>query len=236
VLEDDPAFNAGVGSALAENGKVEMDASLMDGNNLRAGAVALLSGVRNPIHLARAVLDDGRHVFLAGAAAEAMARQQGLASCAPQDLITPQQRQLWLQRATGSAGTVGAVAVDRDGHTAAATSTGGMAGKLPGRIGDSAVIGAGTYADDCLGAASATGNGEAILRVTLARAVLDRLRDGGDPASAATAALAVLQQRTQATAGVIVVDPFGRLGHSHNTAHMTFGCMRVDFDSLQVNV
>lgn len=224
VLEDDPLFNAGVGSALTADGTIEMDASVMDGSGLRAGAVALLTRVRNPVGLARAVLEDGQHVLLAGEGAERFAVQRGVVLCAPEALVTARQRERW-SAGPGPDGTVGAVAVDYRGHVAAATSTGGRFGKRAGRIGDSAVIGAGTYADNSAGAASATGNGDAILRIGLTRAVIDGLRDGRDPQSVAAEQLTRLQQHTGASGGVIVVDPLGRIGFAHNTPFMSGGSM-----------
>ncbi len=236
VLEDDPSFNAGVGSALTCAGTVEMDASVMDGNALRAGAVAVVRTVRNPVRLARAVLEDGRQVFLAGPDANGFARAHGVETCQPDDLTTPRQRQRWQQQHdTNPGGTVGAAAVDRDGHVAAATSTGGLFDKLPGRVGDSAVIGAGTYADDTLGAASATGHGEAIMRVALAKHVVDSLADGRDPARAAQCGMADLAQRVGGSGGIIVVDPLGRLGHASNTPHMTVAYMRSDLSAAVVH-
>ena len=237
VLEDDPTFNAGRGSCLTSVGTVEMDATVMDGRGLQAGAVAIVSGVPHPVHLARTIMEDARHVMLAGAAAERFARDHGVTTCDPHTLITPEQRRRWEHRQHNVAGnTVGAAAVDRHGHLAAATSTGGMSGKLPGRIGDSALIGAGTSADDALGAASATGVGEAIIRVVLAKAVVDRLRDGTDPALAAADGIRLLQQRVGGAGGIVVVDPFGRFGHRHNTAAMVLGYMRPDLGAGVVQV
>ncbi len=234
ALEDDPNFNAGLGSCLTNTGVVEMDAAAMDGAGLRAGSVGVVRTVRNPVRLARALLEDGRHVMLAGADAEAFARAHGLQACQPEDLVTATQRQRWQQRQTDSGGTVGAAAVDRNGHVAAATSTGGIGGKLAGRVGDSAIIGAGTYADDRCGAASATGHGEAIIRVVLAKSVLESLADGRDPEDAAREGVNTLAQRTGSTAGIILVDPFGRLGYFCNTEHMTVGYMRSDLAAAVV--
>jgi beta-aspartyl-peptidase (threonine type) len=238
TLEDDPAFNAGLGSCLTSDGTVEMDASVMDGRTLHAGAVAVVRGVRNPVQLARAIMDEGRHVMFAGPEAEQLAHRLGIETCPPQELVTERQRQRWQERAggNGSAGTVGAAAVDGSGHVAAATSTGGLFFKLPGRVGDSAIIGAGTYADDALGAASATGIGEAIMRMVLAQRVVDALRHGGDPAQAARAAVGQLVQRVAATGGIIVVDPLGRLGYAANTPHMTVGYMRAELHDAVIHV
>jgi len=221
-LENDPQFNAGLGSVLTAAGTVETDASVMDGTTLAAGACGAVGGVRNPIELALAILRRSTAVLLVGAGAEVFAGDHGVTRCGPEDLITDRQRQRWQQSATAIAGggTVGAVAVDRFGHVAAATSTGGLLRKPPGRVGDSAIIGAGTYADDRAGAASATGAGEAIMRTTLARTAVELLRDGRDPMTAARLAIAELAARTHATAGVILVDCFGRLGCAYNTPQL----------------
>ena len=208
ALEDDPHFNAGTGSCLTEDGRVEMDASLMEGTMLGAGAVGAVEGIRNPILLARAVLDDGRHVLLVGPQAARFAAAKGIPTCDPASLVVERRR----QQLHPSPGTVGAVAVDQRGQVAAATSTGGVTGKRPGRVGDSAVIGAGTYADDRRGAASATGPGEAIIRFTLAHRALDLVAAGCHPATAAAQALERLLDRLGARCGLILADPGGRLG------------------------
>ncbi|MFI5396298.1 MAG: isoaspartyl peptidase/L-asparaginase family protein [Candidatus Binatia bacterium] len=235
VLEDDPHFNAGLGSCLTSSGTVEMDATVMDGASLRAGAVAVVRTVYNPIRLARAILDDGRQVMLAGSEAEAFACQHGLKTCRPEDIITSDQLQRWRQHHDdASTGTVGAAAVDRHGHVAAAASTGGILYKRPGRVGDSAIIGAGTYADDALGAASATGHGEAIIRAALARSVVEALRGGSDPEGAARCGIRDLGYRLSSVAGIIAVDPLGRLGYAHNTERMAVGYMRPDLPNFVV--
>ena len=220
VLEDDPSFNAGLGSVLTTAGTVEMDAAVMAGDTLAAGAVGTVRGVRNPIRLARAVLAEGREVLLVGEGAEALAARHGLARCAPEALVTEDARRRWRERQGGPHGTVGAVACDARGHVAAATSTGGVAGKRPGRVGDSALIGAGTYADDRLGAGSATGPGEAIIRVCLVRAALELVGRGEDPAEAAQHALADLERRLGAPAGLVLVDASARVGIAHTTGAM----------------
>ncbi len=220
LLEDDPHFNAGLGSVLSVEGTIEMDASVMAGETLAAGAVGAVSGVANPVRLARAVLAEGREVLLVGEAAAALAARHGLRLCAPDALVTEEARRRWREGRPATGETVGAVARDGAGHLAAATSTGGVAGKRSGRVGDSAVIGAGTYADDRLGAGSATGPGEAIIRACLVRAALELVGRGRDPAWVAQHALAELEQRLGAAAGLILVDAAGRVGVAHTTQAM----------------
>jgi len=170
VLEDNPLFNAGTGSTLNQTGKVEMDAAIMDGDSLRAGAVAAVQGIKNPIKLARRVLEDGRHVILAGEGALMFAREIGFPQCSPESLIIEHERKRWAEKH----GTVGCVVLDANGKIAVATSTGGIFNKLPGRIGDSPLPGCGTYADD-RGGVSCTGSGEAIIRVVLGKTAIDFL-------------------------------------------------------------
>ncbi len=222
VLEDDPHFNAGLGSVLTEDGTVEMDASVMDGSTLAAGAVAVVRNVANPIRAALAVLEERRDVLLVGDPVTALARRHGLRVVDDDALVTPAARERWTrgQAEPSNGNTVGAVAVDARGHTAAATSTGGVAGKRRGRVGDSAVIGAGTYADDRLGAVSATGPGEAIIRLGLARVALAHLAAGASPDDAAARALTELCARTGAEAGLVIVSPAGVTGGGHTTPGM----------------
>lgn len=234
VLEDDPLFNAGTGACLTEAGTIELDASIMDGATLRAGAVAALPPHVHPIAVARAVLEDGRHVLYAAAGAAAFARTHGFAAATLEQLCTDDaRRRLALVLAGGAdsgwaGGTVGAVACDAHGRTAAATSTGGTVAKKPGRIGDTPLLGAGTYADDEAGAASATGKGEAIMRVTLTRHAVDLLRTGRSPEDAARASIDMLAARVGgATGGIVLVAPDGRIGHARNTATMSWAAARV---------
>ncbi len=219
-LEDHPRFNAGRGSVLTTAGTVEMDASIMEGDTLRTGAVAAVSGIRNPISLARRILEDGRHSLFAGPGALERARALGVHPCDPADLVTERRLR---QLATLQPGTVGAVALDHAGTIAAATSTGGTAGKLPGRVGDSALIGCGIYAESTLGGVSCTGEGEAIIRVALARQALEILKSVDDPAHACEVALSVLVDEGRGQGGLIVVDWKGRMAWAHSTPFMPVG-------------
>ncbi|HEY7652683.1 MAG TPA: isoaspartyl peptidase/L-asparaginase [Methylomirabilota bacterium] len=221
-LEDHPRFNAGYGSVLTAAGTVETDASIMEGDRLRNGAVGAVSGVRNPVTLARRILEEGRHCFFVGPGAAAHARALGVPLCDPGELVTDHQRR---RLEAIQAGTVGAVALDRFGTIAAATSTGGMAGKLPGRVGDSALIGCGTYAESTVGGVSCTGDGEAIIRVALARRALEILKSVGEPGHACEVALGVLGEEGRGAGGLILVDWRGRLGWARSTALMPVGLM-----------
>lgn len=227
ILEDDPRVNAATGGALTLTGALELDASIMRGTDLAAGAVCALPPFRNPIAVARAVLEDGRHVLYAGQGAADFARAHGFTHASPSSMITDEAKQalsraLAKQAPFGSQGTVGAVALDKHGHVAAATSTGGVTGKLSGRVGDSPIVGAGTYADDAMGAASATGLGEGILRVTLCHRTLLALEAAGSPAQAAFDGLRYMKERTGATGGLIVVGRDGQIGWARSTKTMPY--------------
>jgi beta-aspartyl-peptidase (threonine type) len=215
VLEDDPLFNAGTGSTLNALGEIEMDAAIMDGATLRVGAVAAVQGVKNPISLARRVMEDGRHVMLVAGGAVIFARQIGFPECDPQELIAEAERKRWQERH----GTVGCVALDQSGKIAVATSTGGIFNKLPGRVGDSPLAGCGTYADE-LGGVSCTGSGEDIIRIAMAKSALDLLKTASDPQAAAHQTVALLAQKTAGTGGLIVMDRNGRIGYARNTERM----------------
>lgn len=219
-LEDHPLFNAGRGSVLNAAGEVEMDASVVEGQTLQAGAVGAVQNIRNPIRLARRLLEDGRHVLLVGEGANRFAREIGIETCPPDDLITDRQRARWQAMQETGFGTVGAVAMDKRGGIAAATSTGGLLGKRSGRVGDSALIGCGTCADALLGAASATGNGEAIIRVILAKTAVDLLGGNRHPMDAARMAIEILERRGQGEGGIILIDREGHVGHAHNAPFM----------------
>jgi beta-aspartyl-peptidase (threonine type) len=224
LLEDDPSFNAGTGACLDASGEAELDASIMDGATLACGAVAGVKDVLNPVTLARRVMDRSGHVLLAGAGASAFARAAGIPPIPNERLVTPAQRARW-QATRGSGptwrfGTVGAVARDASGHLAAATSTGGMMGKLPGRVGDTPLIGCGTYADDALAAVSGTGHGERFIQLTLARHAADLVGAGRSAQQAADEAIRLLGARLQGQGGLIVVGPSGPAGLAMNTPAM----------------
>ena len=228
AMEDNPCFNAGRGSVLTTEGTVEMDASIMEGDGLKNGAVACVTAVRHPVSLARLILEDGRHSFFAGEGAMARARTLGVPFCDPEELITDTQRRR-LESLIG--GTVGAVALDRRGLIAAATSTGGTAGKLPGRVGDSALVGCGTYAESTSGGVSCTGDGEAIIRVVLARRTVDILKVAADPMHACQVAVDVLVEEGRGAGGLICIDWRGRLGWAHSTPLMPVGVMSPGHDT-----
>ncbi len=212
VLEDDPEFNAGLGSALTRDGAVETDASVMDGATQQVGAVAAVPDLGCAVALARAVLDAGEHAILAGPAAWRFAEEVGIARAPAGSLVTSRQLARWRDEvARRSGGTVGAVARDEVGRFAAATSTGGIMYKRAGRVGDSPIPGAGTWAD-AHAAISATGDGEAILRVALARGVAARVAGGMTLRDAAAAGLDELRRVTAGSAGLVAVDARGIVG------------------------
>jgi beta-aspartyl-peptidase (threonine type) len=230
ILEDDPVFNAGTGACLTAEGEIELDACIMEGLTLKAGAVCAMPPFLNPIAVARAVLTEGVHVMYAGAGAEAFARHAGFSPVAPEVLLTDASREkLAAALASGrivswAGGTVGVVARDRNGSVVAATSTGGTVGKHKGRVGDSPIVGAGTYADE-LGAASATGHGEGILRLTLTRDLVAHLAQGLGVDAAARAVIEKLGARIGSTAGVIAVTRDGKLALARSTNTMTWAAM-----------
>ncbi len=232
VMEDLPQFNAGRGSSLTRKGTVEMDAGLMDGHTLEVGAVARVSRVQNPIVLAHRVMVASPHIFLVDSGAEAFAQAQGIPLINPEQLITEDRRerlQRWLaEHAHEVSDTVGAVALDARGHMAAATSTGGMMGKLPGRVGDSPLVGCGFYAEDGLGACSATGVGEAIARVLLSYRAVAALATTPSPQEAAQQAISLLAQRTRSQAGIILLSQDGQVAAAWNSPNMSWGYHTVE--------
>ncbi|HEX6297612.1 MAG TPA: isoaspartyl peptidase/L-asparaginase, partial [Burkholderiales bacterium] len=206
AMEDSPLFNAGRGAVYNADARHELDAAIMDGATLRAGAVACVERIRNPVLAARAVMQHSRHVLLAGRGAERFAEKQELKMVNREYFGTASRLQALRRNLQSHHGTVGAVALDRDGNLAAATSTGGYTGKLPGRIGDSPLVGAGTYADNRACAVSGTGLGEAFIRAQVAYDIAARMRYRHESlASAARAALASVA-RLGGDGGLVAVD------------------------------
>ena len=238
VLEEDPTFNAGFGSELNTEGKVQMDAALMDGTTLAAGAVGAIEGVRHPISVARKVLE-AEPVLLVADGARRFAADQGAELCDPSEMISDEKRREWEQAAQaeknsgGKKGhdTVGCVALDRNGNLATGTSTGGTNTNQPGRIGDSPLVGCGLYADGEWGACSMTGDGESIVRVVLAKTTVDLLRDDCHPEQAAQRAMDILQKRVDGRAGCILLDRNGRIGWAHNEPNMPVAYRTEDMDA-----
>jgi beta-aspartyl-peptidase (threonine type) len=246
VMEDDETFDAGRGSFLTSDGRVQLDALLMDGANLRSGGVACVERLRNPIRAARLVLDRSPHVYFVGAGAESFAAENGMPLIDNNDLIVARERERLLafqrSQATGQpdttfsgrfgqkpanrdAGhdTVGAVALDSLGHLAAGTSTGGTLSKAPGRVGDSSLIGCGCYADDLSAAVSLTGWGEPIMKLVLGKWAVDRVASGASAQDAATTAIDYLHNRLGGHGGIILLAPDGGIGLAHNTPRMAWG-------------
>jgi L-asparaginase / beta-aspartyl-peptidase len=253
VLEDDPVFDAGYGSHLNLDGRVECDAIVMNGGSLRAGAATTLQRVKNPIQLARKILENCPHMMLVAEGAERFAKEQGIKLCQPEELVSEAEQEAWMKckmdkhaaehHRGHEQGTVGAVAIDRDGHLFAATSTGGTCCKLPGRVGDSPLIGCGCYADSEAGGVSCTGYGEAIMKIVMAKTAVELLRRPAtcvDPSEAADAcnlstadlaareAVHVLAKRTHATGGLILLDRLGNPGFAFNTPRMAYGYVAID--------
>jgi beta-aspartyl-peptidase (threonine type) len=252
VLEDDPVFDAGYGSHLNFDGRVECDAIVMNGATLRAGAAATLQRIKNPIQAARKILENCPHMMLVAEGAERFAKEQGIKLCKPEELVSEAEWEAWqkCKEDTHAAehhrgheqGTVGAVAIDGNGNLFAATSTGGTCCKLPGRVGDSPLIGCGCYADSEAGGVSCTGYGEAIMKVVLAKSTVDFLRRpatcvdtppgiscGTSSADlAAREAIHLLAKRTRATGGLILLDCHGNPGFAFNTPRMAYGYVAAD--------
>lgn len=236
VMEDHPVFDAGTGSHLNADGFVELDAAIMDGRTLRAGAVASVKRVANPITLARRVLNDSPHVFLVGEGAERFAAAAGVPLCEPATLVVERERELWEARrrsdaegrtaadagraAFAASDTVGAVALDAAGDLAVGNSTGGTFFKHPGRVGDTPIIGCGLYADNIMGAAACTGWGEQIMKTVLAKAAVDQIALLANAMTAANVAIAYFRHRIGGLGGVICLSPEGQIGLAHSTLYM----------------
>jgi len=228
-MEDNPVFDAGIGSVLTEDGTVEMDALIMDGGSLEAGAVAGLRDVRYPVNLARIVMEETPHVFIIGEGANKLAEEFKVERVTQELLITGDARkglERWLKdQKYGEIfdhETVGAVALDDDGNLSAATSTGGVTGKRVGRVGDVPIVGSGGYADNRVGAVSSTGHGESILKVNLARLVLNYTEEGMEIKEATEKALIYMEDRVNGKGGLIAVDTEGNLAHAFTTKRMVW--------------
>lgn len=240
IMEDDATFDAGRGSFLNRDGKVQLDALIMDGSTLRAGGVGCVERLKNPIRAARKILSESPHVYFVAEGAEQFAAEHGVALCRNEDLVVAREverlREYQELAARGSANdedlfapsishdTVGAVALDRGGNIAAATSTGGTLNKAPGRLGDSSLIGCGCYADNLSAAASTTGWGEPIMKLVLAKWTADRVSAGNLPEWAAQEAMNYLKQRLNGHGGIIVLNAQGQFGIAHNTPRMAWAC------------
>ena len=244
VLEDDETFDAGRGAFLNRDGKVQLDAFIMDGSTLRGGGVGCVERLRNPVRAARKILSDSPHVYFVAEGAERFAAEHGITLCRNEDLIIPREverlRAYQAQASNSSSNdgndlfapaiandmlshdTVGAVALDRDGNIAASTSTGGTLNKAPGRLGDSSLIGCGCYADNLSAAASTTGWGEPIMKLVLAKWAADRVESGSLPEWVAKEAMNYLQQRLNGHGGIILLDAEGHFGIAHNTPRMAW--------------
>jgi len=230
VLEENASFNAGRGSVLTAEGSIELDAAIMDGRSRRSGAVAALSTTRAPISLARLLMEQGPHVFLSGSGADRFAAAAGLEQVANDWFETAERRRQLDELLAGAGfddevkyGTVGAVAVDVDGHVAAATSTGGLTAKRWGRVGDSPLVGAGTYADDRSAAVSATGSGEYFIRAVAAHQLAERIRIGGQPLQQALDETLGDVRALGGTGGLIAVAPDGEAAWGFTTPGMYRG-------------
>jgi len=234
-MEDDETFDAGRGSFLNHDGKVQLDAFIMDGSTLRGGGVGCVERIANPIRAARKILGDSPHVYFVAEGAERFAAEHGIPLCRNEDLIIPREverlrefqtravdAKVDLFAPTISHDTVGAVALDGSGNIAAATSTGGTLNKAPGRLGDSSLIGCGCYADNQTAAASTTGWGEPIMKLVLAKWAADRVATGSLPEWVAAEAINYLKDRVNGHGGMILLDARGRLGIAHNTPRMAW--------------
>ena len=234
ILEDDETFDAGRGSFLNRDGKVQLDALIMEGATLRAGGVGCVEHLRNPVRAARKILSESPHVYFVAEGAERFAAEHGITLCKNEDLVVPREVERLRECqargeeaqpdlfATLSHDTVGAVALDSKGNIAAATSTGGTLNKAPGRLGDSSLIGCGCYADNKTSAASTTGWGEPIMKLVLAKWATDRVASGSLPEWVAAEAINYLKARANGHGGIILLDPRGRFGIAHNTPRMAW--------------
>lgn len=234
VMEDDPVFNAGLGASLTRTGKIELDALIMEGTRMKAGSVAGISKVANPVTLSRHIMEKSDHVLMIGDGAHKFADEVGMPTTKPKALITKLscERLNYFKtfmtaindgvKNSSDHDTVGAVAVDSAGHVACATSTGGITAKQEGRVGDSPCVGSGGFADDFIGAVSTTGHGEAIMRVCLARHITGLMQQGMTAQEAAVAGLEYMKNRVQGYGGVVVVSSKGDIGVHFTTKNMSW--------------
>jgi L-asparaginase / beta-aspartyl-peptidase len=259
-LEDNPQYNAGTGACLTSDGNIELDAGIMEGHTLQVGAVACVELIKNPISLARKVLESP-YVLLAGKGAQAYALEREIPMCELEDLVTERQYQIWLEKKAQAAeesssenepryhrrevasvaareerhGTVGAVAIDMAGHLAAATSTGGIPNQYPGRVGDSPLVGCGFYADDNA-AISCTGDGEDFTRLLIAKRAADFVVHGESARDAATTAIAFLGAKATGTGGLIMIDRKGNIGFAWNSQNMKYAYITEGMDNPESGI
>lgn len=237
TMEDDPTFDAGRGSFLNEEGFVELDAIIMDGSTLDVGAVAAVRNIKNPIVLARKVMELTEHVLLVGEGANKFAEKIGIKTVDLSELVLEREIERLKEFRKGKItieklfeetprGTVGAVALDKHGNLAAATSTGGVAGKMVGRVGDTPLVGCGAYADNNYGAVSSTGHGEKIMKIVLAKEVINFIAQGYSAQEAADKGIKLIWDRLKGRAGVIVIDKKGNIGISYNTPRMAYAYVK----------
>ena len=235
VLETDQTFNAGFGATLNSEGEVELDAAMMEGSKLGWGAVAAVQGVPHPISVARQIMDEKPRMLVARSG-ERFAAEHGAEMCAKEDLVAEEQRQEWEeeQKVIDRPNTVGCVALDSKGNLVAGTSTGGTTGQPQGRVGDTALVGCGLYADNRLGGCSTTGDGESIIPVVLAKTAIDFLAGDRHPEEAAHKAIETLIQSVTGEAGCIIIDRQGRIGWAYNSKDMAVGYMTTEMDKPAV--
>ncbi len=235
VFESDQTFNAGFGSTMNSEGEVEVDAAIMDGATLGWGAVAAVQRVRHPISAARRIMEEKPRLLVARSG-ERFALEHGLEMCAKADLISEEQYQEWKEEAevADRPNTVGCVALDVNGNLVAGSSTGGVTGQPQGRVGDTAIVGCGLYADNRLGACSTTGDGESIIPVVLAKTAIDALVGGNHPDQAAQYAIDTLIDRVEGEAGCILIDHQGRIGWAYNSQDMAIAYMNEDLSEPAV--
>ncbi len=249
AMESDGTFDAGKGSHLNADGFVELDASIMEGHSYRCGAVAAVRRIMHPVSLARKIMEETEHILLVGEGAERFAANNGIPLCEGSELVTGRERALW-ESVRGKAGfqsshafskrpgdTVGAVAFDRSGNICVGTSTGGTLNKFPGRVGDSPLIGCGSYAENAVGGVSTTGWGEGMIKIVLAKTIIDHMAaNGNDPQEAAAHGIGLLREKVDGRGGVIVLNREGRPGVAFSTPRMAFALMNEEMSEPRVEV